>query len=186
MNAIGASYFAKKPEQMSDMLDELYAERLIESDRGYAPSLLSPGDAITVTPRARKIWEELATNDTLLGCFRDDLHLSERHNWTRIPTHQLDIRQRCREVLALCQDAVEGEAAELLRLKNDDILDDFRIEFGNEWISDRLLNGFSAGIYSFYTRYIQDWSYFGMEDELLSLSRRLAEVRGGLNQDDNV
>lgn len=176
------TFFAKTREAVTALLDELYEQQLIDTDCGHAPSASGSRYSIVATSRSRQLWDDLAASDVLLACYRDDLQLSSKHQYQRIPTHTLTLKQRCEELLWLCEDAIEAEVRELEALSQRASYCDFAEAFGGTLISERMLAGVGVGMYTFYRHHLRERDGLGLEEQLKALDSHLIAAKLSLDK----
>lgn len=172
------SCFAITSADLLLQCDELYSEGLVETHRGYTPSQCGHDCGLQCTPRAAQLWQDLSMHDVLLCCYRDDFYLGDHLSWTKTPTSQLQLAERCLVVLELCEWIFEAERRELLNIVQRIGGVAFVNEFGESLISEHLVLGFSSALYTFYQRYVSDlpesWS---LESRLRDLDSKCQALK---------
>jgi len=175
------TYFGKSDQDTLAVLDDLFFQKLIDTNRLYPPSEHGGEAEIAATSRAEFLWRELGESDTLLRFYRDDINLTERHLYQNVPTYGLDLRAKCSEILGLCNDSVEGELRELALVAERGNLSELMRLSGSELISDVILRGVGVSLQTFYRKYIHNWSNYDFEAQYRSIKDSLNAGRAKLN-----
>ena len=174
------TFFGKPEKDTFELIAELYDQGLADCDRGHRPFISDSDCDICATPRAVSLWKELADSDYLAAIYRDDLDLSDRHQWKRVPTLQLELQQRCLELLALCHSCVEGELNELRQIASRADVSAFMSYYGDTLFSERVLAGIGLAIHRFYRRYITNYIGYGIDQKYERIAALMASGKVNL------
>lgn len=179
-------WFGVTKETALKVIDELFKEQLLSNSRSAKlPSVSGTNCELHLTERAWVLWNHLHSDSVLLECYRDvsdlDVNLQwngKSPNWTDVPTRQLNVNERARQVFWIVVSVWRTEQSEGDRTVRIGDRGRFVELFGDRPISSVLLEGLKASEQKYYSKQ-SGWNEHGLSSLIEELRHEINEVVGG-------
>lgn len=134
-------WFGTKKENIINLLNELFAEGLIETARALPLSVDVNNNIFHSTEKTRMLLEQIQISIHLLFVIRDDLPLDKTYENRHKTSHYLTTSEMIEEVISIVIGFWKNEKNEITKIASNGELNEFYSIMGRRTVSELMLNG---------------------------------------------
>lgn len=155
----GEQFLNVDKESVLNVLDEMYNDKLISHPQAQSLPSESLDCEVECTPRVMCLWEGIQQGSLLIQAYRESTelpdpiyYLDKKHSWHQNPAyyssspHPGVLIDMCMMAYAIWQ----VESPLLTKLQDQNNLREYFLKVGNEFLSERIVQGVVAGLNSFW------------------------------------